>query len=210
MNIVSVLPSDTAYVRIFITDVNDNAPAFAQPVYEVSVEEDKEVGFVLITVTANDEDEGESQRNDVMTDGTLSLLFSVSFFFVPYSLSSSSSSSSSSPSPLFSLPSICISSSVLFMFSCYVSSTALLCSCPFSFILSNPHFPFLSSPASSLLLSCLLSPSLSSSPASSLLLSCLLSPPRCHSSLASAVAPLRSTVLMFVSLFVFVPLPPPL
>lgn len=42
-----------------MTDVNDNAPAFAQPVYEVSVEEDKEVGFVLITVTANDEDEGE-------------------------------------------------------------------------------------------------------------------------------------------------------
>lgn len=53
--------SDTAYVRIFVTDVNDNAPAFAQPVYEVSVEEDKEVGFVLITVTANDEDEGESE-----------------------------------------------------------------------------------------------------------------------------------------------------
>ncbi|KAI3360563.1 hypothetical protein L3Q82_002284 [Scortum barcoo] len=49
--------TDTAYVRIFITDVNDNAPAFAQPTYEVSVEEDKEVGFVLITVTANDEDE---------------------------------------------------------------------------------------------------------------------------------------------------------
>lgn len=51
--------TDTAYVRIFVTDVNDNAPAFAQQVYEVSVEEDKEVGFVLITVTANDEDEGE-------------------------------------------------------------------------------------------------------------------------------------------------------
>lgn len=61
---LSVLPSDTAYVRIFITDVNDNAPAFAQPVYEVSVEEDKEVGFVLITVTANDEDEGESRRTE--------------------------------------------------------------------------------------------------------------------------------------------------
>ncbi|XP_028281097.1 neural-cadherin [Parambassis ranga] len=54
--------TDTAYVRIFITDVNDNAPAFAQPVYEVSVEEDKEVGFVLITVTANDEDEGANAK----------------------------------------------------------------------------------------------------------------------------------------------------
>ncbi|KAK2909682.1 hypothetical protein Q8A73_007397 [Channa argus] len=54
--------TDTAYVRIFITDVNDNAPAFAQLVYEVSVEEDKEVGFVLITVTANDEDEGANAK----------------------------------------------------------------------------------------------------------------------------------------------------
>lgn len=51
-------PADTAYVRVFVTDVNDNAPAFSQSVYEISVEEDKEVGFVVITVTANDEDEG--------------------------------------------------------------------------------------------------------------------------------------------------------
>ncbi|KAG9342807.1 hypothetical protein JZ751_015679, partial [Albula glossodonta] len=49
--------TDTAYVRIFITDVNDNAPAFSQLMYEVSVEEDEEVGFIIITVTANDEDE---------------------------------------------------------------------------------------------------------------------------------------------------------
>ncbi|XP_041648938.1 neural-cadherin isoform X1 [Cheilinus undulatus] len=54
--------TDTAYVRIFITDVNDNAPAFPQPVYEVSVEEDKEVGYVLMTVTANDEDEGANAK----------------------------------------------------------------------------------------------------------------------------------------------------
>uniref|UniRef100_A0A3Q3N5U2 Si:dkey-22o22.2 n=1 Tax=Mastacembelus armatus TaxID=205130 RepID=A0A3Q3N5U2_9TELE len=54
--------TDTSYVRIFVTDVNDNAPTFAQPVYEVSVEEDKEVGFVLITVTANDEDEGANAK----------------------------------------------------------------------------------------------------------------------------------------------------
>ncbi|KAF1388491.1 hypothetical protein PFLUV_G00090810, partial [Perca fluviatilis] len=54
--------TDTAYVRVFVADVNDNAPAFARPVYEVSVEEDKEVGFVLITVTANDEDEGANAK----------------------------------------------------------------------------------------------------------------------------------------------------
>lgn len=53
--------SDTAYVRIYVTDVNDNAPAFLNSVYEVSVEEDQEVGFIIITVTANDEDEGESE-----------------------------------------------------------------------------------------------------------------------------------------------------
>lgn len=52
---------DTAYVRIYVTDVNDNAPAFLNSVYEVSVEEDQEVGFIIITVTANDEDEGESE-----------------------------------------------------------------------------------------------------------------------------------------------------
>lgn len=45
-------------MRVFVTDVNDNAPAFSQSVYEISVEEDKEVGYVVITVTANDEDEG--------------------------------------------------------------------------------------------------------------------------------------------------------
>ncbi|KAK5861670.1 hypothetical protein PBY51_017128 [Eleginops maclovinus] len=54
--------TDTAYVRIFVTDVNDNAPAFPRPEYEVSVEEDKEVGFTLLTVTANDEDEGANAK----------------------------------------------------------------------------------------------------------------------------------------------------
>lgn len=67
---VLIFHADTAYVRIFVTDVNDNAPAFAQPMYEVSVEEDKEVGYVLITVTANDEDEGQSDSGFVF--GSLS------------------------------------------------------------------------------------------------------------------------------------------
>ncbi|XP_068179581.1 neural-cadherin [Antennarius striatus] len=54
--------TDTAPVRILVTDVNDNAPAFPQNVYEVSVGEDEEVGVALITVTANDEDEGANAR----------------------------------------------------------------------------------------------------------------------------------------------------
>lgn len=52
------LSSDTAYVRIFISDVNDNKPVFAQSVYEVDVDEDADVGSTVLTVSANDEDEG--------------------------------------------------------------------------------------------------------------------------------------------------------
>lgn len=50
--------SDTAYVRIFISDVNDNKPEFAQASYEVDVNEDADVGFAILTVSANDGDEG--------------------------------------------------------------------------------------------------------------------------------------------------------
>ncbi|MEE6463486.1 hypothetical protein FKM82_005932 [Ascaphus truei] len=54
--------TDTAYVRIFVSDVNDNAPTFPQPRYETSVEEDRDVGYVVMTVTANDEDEGANAK----------------------------------------------------------------------------------------------------------------------------------------------------
>uniref|UniRef100_A0A3B4A9P1 Uncharacterized protein n=1 Tax=Periophthalmus magnuspinnatus TaxID=409849 RepID=A0A3B4A9P1_9GOBI len=54
--------SDTAYVRIFISDVNDNKPAFAQASYEVDVDEDADVGFAVLTVSANDGDEGGNAK----------------------------------------------------------------------------------------------------------------------------------------------------
>ncbi|XP_036440182.1 neural-cadherin [Colossoma macropomum] len=54
--------SDTAYVRIFISDVNDNKPVFAQTVYEVDVDEDADVGSTILTVSANDEDEGANAK----------------------------------------------------------------------------------------------------------------------------------------------------
>ncbi|KAJ8247352.1 hypothetical protein GJAV_G00245390 [Gymnothorax javanicus] len=54
--------SDTAYVRIFISDVNDNKPVFTQSVYEVSVDEDADVGFAVVTVSANDGDEGANAK----------------------------------------------------------------------------------------------------------------------------------------------------
>uniref|UniRef100_A0A3B4GHX1 Neural-cadherin-like n=1 Tax=Pundamilia nyererei TaxID=303518 RepID=A0A3B4GHX1_9CICH len=54
--------SDTAYVRIFISDVNDNKPEFAQASYEVDVDEDADVGFAILTVSANDGDEGGNAK----------------------------------------------------------------------------------------------------------------------------------------------------
>ncbi|XP_035760500.1 neural-cadherin [Neolamprologus brichardi] len=55
-------PNDTAYVRIFISDVNDNKPEFAQASYEVDVDEDADVGFAILTVSANDGDEGGNAK----------------------------------------------------------------------------------------------------------------------------------------------------
>nr|XP_040024425.1 neural-cadherin-like isoform X3 [Gasterosteus aculeatus aculeatus] len=54
--------SDTAYVRIFISDVNDNKPVFAQRLYEVGVDENADVGLAVVTVSANDEDEGANAK----------------------------------------------------------------------------------------------------------------------------------------------------
>ncbi|RMC09032.1 hypothetical protein DUI87_14036 [Hirundo rustica rustica] len=54
--------SDTAYVRVSISDVNDNQPLFAQSVYEVNVDEDQDVGSTVLTVSANDEDEGTNAK----------------------------------------------------------------------------------------------------------------------------------------------------
>lgn len=46
-------------MRVFVSDVNDNAPAFPRSVYEVSVDEDRDVGTPVVTATADDKDEGE-------------------------------------------------------------------------------------------------------------------------------------------------------
>ncbi|KAM9308429.1 neural-cadherin-like [Gastrophryne carolinensis] len=54
--------TDTAFMRIFVNDVNDNAPMFPLQKYETSVEEDKDVGFVVLTVSAVDQDEGASTK----------------------------------------------------------------------------------------------------------------------------------------------------
>ncbi|KAM9468396.1 protocadherin-16 [Clarias gariepinus] len=63
--------------RIFITDVNDNAPLFTSPTV-VSVMEDQPVGFVLLYVMAQDPDQGENGRvsyriQDGNADGKFSI-----------------------------------------------------------------------------------------------------------------------------------------
>uniref|UniRef100_A0AAR2J6I9 Cadherin domain-containing protein n=1 Tax=Pygocentrus nattereri TaxID=42514 RepID=A0AAR2J6I9_PYGNA len=51
----------TVTTRIFVTDVNDNAPVFTSP-SAVSVMEDQPVGFILLYVMAQDLDQGENGR----------------------------------------------------------------------------------------------------------------------------------------------------
>ncbi|KAM6322678.1 uncharacterized protein O3Q21_006287 [Podargus strigoides] len=48
----------TTRIRVAVLDANDNAPVFSQAEYTVRVPEDVAVGFVLISLTATDADEG--------------------------------------------------------------------------------------------------------------------------------------------------------
>ncbi|XP_006274014.3 neural-cadherin [Alligator mississippiensis] len=60
--ILSQPNTDTTYVRIFVSDVNDNAPAFPYSVHEISIDEDKDVGYIVLTATASDADEGANAK----------------------------------------------------------------------------------------------------------------------------------------------------
>ncbi|XP_037657950.1 protocadherin beta-18-like [Choloepus didactylus] len=60
--------SGTAVIRIMVLDLNDNAPEFEQPVYEVQVPENSPLDSLVVTVSATDLDEG--------TNGDLSYSFS--------------------------------------------------------------------------------------------------------------------------------------
>ena len=56
--ICCVLRAAEAEVQIRITDKNDNAPYFKRSVYSAQVAENMEEGSIIITVTAEDRDEG--------------------------------------------------------------------------------------------------------------------------------------------------------
>ncbi|XP_013367570.1 PREDICTED: protocadherin beta-15-like, partial [Chinchilla lanigera] len=50
--------SGTAKIRVLVLDVNDNAPAFAQMLYEVQVPENTPLGTLIVKVSARDLDTG--------------------------------------------------------------------------------------------------------------------------------------------------------
>lgn len=58
------IPRLTSYCRlkIFVTDFNDNKPAFNHSSYVTSVSEDAPVGTTITTITATDLDSGVNSR----------------------------------------------------------------------------------------------------------------------------------------------------
>jgi len=52
--------SGQAEIQIRVTDMNDNAPFFSERVYTARVPENTDIGTIVMTVTADDLDEGES------------------------------------------------------------------------------------------------------------------------------------------------------
>ncbi|XP_066480615.1 protocadherin gamma-A10-like [Tiliqua scincoides] len=52
--------SGTVHIQVIVLDVNDNAPVFTQPLYEISVEENIPKGSIVATVSATDLDEGNN------------------------------------------------------------------------------------------------------------------------------------------------------
>uniref|UniRef100_K7FAX1 Cadherin domain-containing protein n=1 Tax=Pelodiscus sinensis TaxID=13735 RepID=K7FAX1_PELSI len=52
----------TAHIRVVVGDINDNAPVFTQPLYNVSVLENAPRGSLVLTVNATDRDEGPNSE----------------------------------------------------------------------------------------------------------------------------------------------------
>ncbi|XP_026577443.1 protocadherin-16 [Pseudonaja textilis] len=50
--------SSTAYVKVFLEDINDNAPAFYPLEYAASISTQSQLGSAILRVTAHDKDEG--------------------------------------------------------------------------------------------------------------------------------------------------------
>ena len=55
-------------LRVYVEDVNDNAPLFQQAVYHSNVSEASPAGTPVATVTATDGDQGEGEGGSVCPD----------------------------------------------------------------------------------------------------------------------------------------------
>ncbi|XP_029107015.1 protocadherin alpha-2-like isoform X6 [Scleropages formosus] len=54
--------TSTSVITVHVSDVNDNAPRFPEPVINVYVKENSQIGTVISTVSATDPDENENAR----------------------------------------------------------------------------------------------------------------------------------------------------
>ena len=55
--------SSQTTISIIVTDINDNAPLFDMPEYNLHVKEDVIVNFIVSKITANDDDEPDSNNS---------------------------------------------------------------------------------------------------------------------------------------------------
>nr|VZI05389.1 unnamed protein product [Spirometra erinaceieuropaei] len=62
----------TVHVRVI--DVNDNAPAFSQPIFRFAIEEEQEAGTVVGVVTATDPDEDENGKVNYRLFGSTAIV----------------------------------------------------------------------------------------------------------------------------------------
>uniref|UniRef100_A0A8C9R9T2 Protocadherin alpha-C2-like n=1 Tax=Scleropages formosus TaxID=113540 RepID=A0A8C9R9T2_SCLFO len=70
--------SSTSVITVHVSDVNDNAPRFPEPVINVYVKENSQIGTVISTVSATDPDENENARVSytLVDSGSLNVPFS--------------------------------------------------------------------------------------------------------------------------------------
>uniref|UniRef100_A0A3B3RH43 Cadherin domain-containing protein n=1 Tax=Paramormyrops kingsleyae TaxID=1676925 RepID=A0A3B3RH43_9TELE len=54
--------SSTSVITVHVSDVNDNAPRFPEPLINIYVKENNQIGIVIYTVSAADPDENENAR----------------------------------------------------------------------------------------------------------------------------------------------------
>ncbi|KAM7417879.1 hypothetical protein PAMA_017504 [Pampus argenteus] len=73
----SVMKPSRYVIRVFVADVNDNAPHFLQSHYQLEVEENNQPGMSLLQVSASDADSGYNGRVTYRLDKHASTIFNI-------------------------------------------------------------------------------------------------------------------------------------